>query len=93
MTLGMKANGISILLIVRKLNDATTSGHDVSFAFPVNLVMVALERLVWYSCGLSDLAPMYIKLIEPLPGNATNHGKERLVPGYRHLMAYTGFLP
>ena len=28
---------------------------------------------------------MYIKLIEPLPGNATNHGQERLVPGYRHL--------
>lgn len=85
MALDLVTNVISFFLMFRKLDDATTSGHHVSFPLPVNLITSALERLVSSAWGLSDLAPLYIKLIEPLPGNDTNHGKERLVPGYRHL--------
>jgi hypothetical protein len=46
MGLGLATNVIRISFVIRKLNDATTSGHHVSFALPVNLIMLALERLV-----------------------------------------------
>ena len=46
MVLDLDANVISLLLMIRKLNDATLSGHYVSFPLPVNLITSALERLV-----------------------------------------------
>jgi hypothetical protein len=46
MVLDLVTNVISIFPMIRKLNDATTSGHDVSFPLPVNLITSALERLV-----------------------------------------------
>ena len=57
MALDLVTNVISLSQMIRRLNDATTSGHYVSFPLPVNLITSSLERLVSSAEGLSDLAP------------------------------------